>query len=40
MIISTTAFTWLVGIALVLTIAAPIILLTLLVRDSRKGQLW
>jgi hypothetical protein len=40
MIISTTAFTWLVGIALVLTIAAPIILLTLLVRDARKGQLW
>src|SRR5690606_31450029 len=40
MIISTTAFTWLVGIALVLTMAAPIILLTLLVRDSKKGQLW
>ena len=40
MIISATAFSWLVGIALVLTVAAPIILLTLLVRDWRKGQLW
>lgn len=40
MIISTTAFGWLVGIALVLTIAAPIILFALLVRDWRKGQLW
>lgn len=40
MTISVTAFTWLVGIALVLTIAAPIILVALLLRDSRKGQLW
>jgi hypothetical protein len=40
MIISATAFTWLVGIALVLTITAPVILLGLLVRDWRKEQLW
>lgn len=40
MIISTTAFTWLIGLALVLTIAAPVILLSLLVADWKKGRLW
>jgi hypothetical protein len=40
MIISTTAFAWLVGVALVLTIAAPIILLGLLIADWKKGRLW
>ncbi|HWM27593.1 MAG TPA: hypothetical protein VNQ14_03970 [Woeseiaceae bacterium] len=40
MIISTTAFAWLIGIALVLTIATPIILLALLLRDWRKEELW
>ena len=40
MIISTGAFTTLVIIALVITIAAPILLLGLLVRDWTKGQLW
>jgi hypothetical protein len=38
--ISATAFSWLIGIALVLTIAAPIILTALLVRDFRTGRLW
>jgi hypothetical protein len=40
MTISVTAFSWLIAIALVLTIAAPIILLGLLARDRKKGQLW
>ena len=40
MIISATAFSWLIGVALVLTIAAPIILLGLLLRDWKKGELW
>lgn len=40
MIISTGAFTTLVTIALVITIGAPILLLGLLVRDWKKGQLW
>jgi hypothetical protein len=40
MIISTMAFSWLVGIALALTIAAPFILLGLLLADWKKGRLW
>jgi len=40
MIISITAFSWLIGIALVLTVAAPLILLGLLLRDRKKGELW
>jgi hypothetical protein len=40
MIMSTTAFAWLVGAALVLTIAAPIVLLGLLITDWKKGRLW
>jgi hypothetical protein len=40
MIISITAFSWLIGIALILTVTTPIILLGLLVRDWRKGELW
>lgn len=40
MIISMTAFSWLIGAALVLTIAAPLVLLGLLLVDLKKGQLW
>lgn len=40
MTISTGAFAVLVSIALILTIAAPILLLGLLIRDRMKGQLW
>lgn len=40
MIISTAAFSSLIGIALVLTIAAPVILLALLLRDLKSGELW
>lgn len=40
MILSVTAFTWLVGIALSVTIAAPLLLLGLLIRDWKRGDLW
>lgn len=40
MIISPGAFELLVTIALVITIAAPVFLLGLLIRDWKKGQLW
>lgn len=40
MILSVTTFTWLVGIALGVTIAAPILLLGLLIRDWKRGDLW
>jgi hypothetical protein len=40
MIISTTAFGWLIGVALVLTIVAPVVLLVLLIGDWKRGQLW
>jgi hypothetical protein len=40
LIISTGAFSALVIVALVITIVAPILLLALLVRDWKKGQLW
>ena len=40
MTIPLTAFSVLVGLALLATIAAPIVLLALLVSDWRKGQLW
>lgn len=40
MIISTGAFATLVSVALAITIAAPILLLGLLVRDWIRGQLW
>ncbi len=40
MTISSTALALLVVTALVITIAAPIILLTLFIRDRIKGQLW
>ncbi|HZD53397.1 MAG TPA: hypothetical protein VE175_10130 [Woeseiaceae bacterium] len=40
MIISTAALTALVGIALTITIAAPLLLLWLLIRDWTKRQLW
>ena len=38
--ISSDAFATLVSVALVITIAAPILLLGLLIRDWKKGQLW
>lgn len=40
MIISSTALSILVSTALVVTIAAPFILLALFIRDRKKGQLW
>lgn len=40
MIISATAFAWLVSVALLVTAAAPLLLVALLVRDRRKGDLW
>lgn len=40
MMISTIAFSWLVGIALVIAAAAPFLLIALLLRDVRKGDLW
>lgn len=40
MIISAGAFATLVSIALVITAAAPILLLVLVARDWKKGQLW
>jgi hypothetical protein len=40
MIIPATVFAWLIGVALVLTVVAPIILLGLLLRDWKKGELW
>lgn len=40
MILSSAAFTMLVGFALCLTTAAPLLLLGLLVRDWKKGDLW
>lgn len=40
MILSTGAFAALVTVALIVTIAAPILLFGLLIRDWRKEQLW
>ena len=40
MILSSTAFTLVVGAALCLTALAPLLLLVLLLRDWRKGDLW
>ena len=40
MIISVTTLSLLVGTALVITIAAPFILLLLFFRDWNKGDLW
>jgi hypothetical protein len=40
MIISPTAFSMLILGALLLVVAAPLILLTLLVRDWRRRNLW
>lgn len=40
MIISSGAFAVLVTVALAITIAAPIVLLLMLIRDWKKGQLW
>ena len=38
--ISATALSWLVGVALVVTVAAPLLLIGLFVRDARRGELW
>ena len=40
MILSAGAFSALVSIALIVTIAAPVLLFGLLIRDWTKGQLW
>ena len=40
MIISVTTLAILVVTALIITIVAPVILLTLFIRDRNKGQLW
>lgn len=40
MIISAGALTCLVGAALIATMITPVILLTLFIRDRKKGQLW
>lgn len=40
MMISATAFAWLVSAALLITAAAPFLLVALLIRDRRKGDLW
>lgn len=40
MIIPSTAFTIVVGAALCLTALAPLLLLGLLLRDWKKGDLW
>jgi hypothetical protein len=40
MILSSTAFTIVIGIALCLTALAPLLLLALLLRDWKKGDLW
>ena len=40
MIVSSTFLSVLVGIALTVTIAAPVILMVLWIKDWKKGQLW
>lgn len=40
MILSSGAFATLVTVALAITVAAPIVLLLLLIRDWKKGQMW
>lgn len=40
MIIPSGAFAALVTIALAVTVVAPIVLLLLLIRDWKKGQMW
>lgn len=40
MILSSTAFTVLIGAALCLTTLAPLLLIALLIRDWKKGDLW
>ncbi len=40
MILSSGAFATLVTVALAITVAAPILLLLLLIRDWKKGQMW
>lgn len=40
MILSSTAFTVLIGAALFLTTLAPLLLIALLIRDWKKGDLW
>lgn len=40
MIISTTALGWLVSMATLVTVAAPIVLMIFWIRDLLKGRLW
>jgi len=40
MTISTTALTWLVGVATLVTMVAPLVLLIFWIRDLLKGRLW
>ncbi len=40
MIISVNALAVLVGVSLFVTVAAPILLCALFIRDKKRGQLW
>ena len=40
MMLSSTAFTVAIGLAICLTALAPVLLIALLVRDWKKGDLW
>jgi len=40
MIISTTALSWLVGVATLVTVVAPVVLMIFWIRDLLKGRLW
>ena len=40
MIISTTALSWLVGAATLVTMVAPVVLIIFWIRDLLKGRLW
>jgi len=40
MIISTTALSWLVGVATLVTMVAPVVLIIFWIRDLLKGRLW
>ena len=40
MIVSASALAWLVGIALVVAVAAPLLLILLFIRDKYNGSLW
>ena len=40
MTISTTALAWLVSVATLVTVAAPLVLIIFWIRDLLKGRLW